>query len=87
MAAGIRKSASALSHLGVTLVTLGLVARAYWEHNPGSRRFLPATVPLLMPELTVEQAAETIVAAVARRRRHVVRPAFFRLLFALGLSG
>ena len=73
--------------IGVTLVTLGLVTSPYWEHNPGSRRFLPATVPLLMPELSVEEAAGTIVEAVARRRRHVVRPAIFRLLFALGLSG
>ena len=73
--------------IGVTLVTLGVVASPYWEHNPGSRRFLPATVPLLMPELSVEEAAGTIVEAIARRRRHVVRPAFFRLLFALGLSG
>ena len=73
--------------IGVTLVTLGPVASPYWEHNPGSRRFLPRSVPLLMPELTVDEAAETIIEAVERRRRHVVRPAFFRLLFALGLSG
>ncbi len=72
--------------IGVTLVTLGLVASPYWQHNPGSRRFLPPRLPLAMRELSVEQAAETIVAAVEKRRRHVVRPAVFRLLFALGLS-
>lgn len=71
--------------VGVTLVTLGPVASTYWEHNPGSRRFMPAYARLFA-ELTVEQAAETIVAAVARRRPRVVRPWIFRLLFALDLS-
>lgn len=71
------------TRIGVTLVTLGPVASPYWEHNPGSRRFLP----LHMPEMSVEQAAETVADAVKKRRRHVVRPAFFRLMFALGLSG
>jgi short-subunit dehydrogenase len=75
------------SAIGVTLVTLGPVASPYWEHNPGSRQFLPRAIPLLMPELTVTQAAETVVTAVERRRRHAVRPAFFRLLFAFNLSG
>ncbi len=73
--------------VGITLVTLGLVASPYWEHNPGSRRFLPPLGPLPMPELTVAEAAETVITAIEKRRRHVVRPAFFRLLFALGLSG
>ncbi len=73
--------------IDVTLVTLGLVASPYWEHNPGSRRFLPLRLPLVMPELSVGEAAETIIEAVEKRRRHVVRPAFFRLVFALGLSG
>ena len=27
--------------VGVTLVTLGAVASPYWQHNPGSRQFLP----------------------------------------------
>lgn len=75
------------TQIGVTLVTLGPVASSYWEHNPGSRRFVPPALPLLMPELSVEQAAETVADAVKKRRRHVVRPAFFRLVFALGLSG
>ncbi len=73
--------------IGVTLVTLGMVASPYWEHNPGSRRFMPRTVPLLMPELTVDQAAETIVGAVETAGAMWFGPGFYRLLFALGLSG
>ncbi len=73
--------------IGVTLATLGPVASPYWEHNPGSRRFLPPRLPLVMPELSVEQAAETVIDAIEKRRNHAVRPAIFRLMFALGLSG
>ena len=72
--------------VGVSLVALGAVASPYWQNNPGSRRFMPRTVPLLMPELTVEEAAETILAAVEKRQRLAARPAIFRLLFALGIS-
>lgn len=60
--------------IGVTLVTLGTVASPYWEHNSGSRANLPRTIPFLMPELTTEQAAETIVGAIERRKARVVRP-------------
>ncbi len=73
--------------IDVTLVTLGMVASPYWQHNPGSRRFLPHIPPLLMPEMSVGEAAETIIEAIAKRRHQVVRPAIFRLIFALGLSG
>ena len=72
--------------IGVTLVTLGLVASSYWEHNPGSRDYMPRYASLLR-ELTVEQAAEPIVSAVSARKRHAVRPWIFRLLFAFGASG
>jgi short-subunit dehydrogenase len=74
------------SGIDVTLVTLGTVASAYWEHNPGSRERVPKAPAWLLPELTPEQAAETIVAAVERRATRVVRPAFYRLLFAFGLN-
>ena len=73
--------------IGVTLVTLGMVASPYWENNPGSRRFLPRRASLVMRDLSVDEAAGTIIEAVAKRRRHAVRPAIFRLLFALGVSG
>jgi short-subunit dehydrogenase len=72
--------------LGVTLVTLGTVSSDYWAHNPGSREHLPRSSPRLLPELTPGQAAETIVNALERRKAHAVRPAFYRLLFALGLN-
>jgi len=39
-----------------------------------------------MPELTVRQAAETIVDAIERRKPRVVRPWIFKVLFALGLG-
>ena len=75
------------SGIGVTLVTLGPVASPYWEHNPDSRRYMPRRLPLLMPELTVGQAAETIVGAVSAQRRVVVRPWVLRLVIALGRRG
>lgn len=71
-------------NIGVTQVTLGTVTSPYWEHNPGSREHLPVSLPILMPELTLDQAAATIVKAVEGRRNHVVRPWIFRVLFFLG---
>jgi len=73
--------------IGVTLVALGTVASPYWEHNPGSRENVPRGIPLLMPDLTTAQAAETIVTAVERRKARVVRPWFFKVLFFLSLNG
>jgi short-subunit dehydrogenase len=61
----------------VSLVVLGPVESAYWSHNPGSRERVPKGVALL----SVEEAAKTIVVAVARSRRRIVRPRVFRLMF------
>ena len=74
------------TNVGVTLVTLGTVGSEYWAHNPGSREHLPRSPPLILPELTAAEAAETIVSAVERGKAHVVRPMFYRVLFALGLN-
>lgn len=63
----------------VGLVVLGTVESSYWDHNPGSR----ARVPKGFKALTTDQAAETILSAAARDARLTVRPALFRLLFAL----
>ena len=63
----------------VGLVVLGTVESSYWEHNPGSRK----RVPKGGTPLTTDQAAQTIVDAVARDRRLTIRPALFRLLIAL----
>jgi uncharacterized protein len=71
----------------VTLVTLGTVASSYWEHNSGSRENVPRGIPLLMPELTTTQAAETIVTAIEQRKARVVRPLFFKVLFFFRVSG
>ena len=72
--------------IAVSLITLGTVSSTYWEHNPGSREHMPKVPAWLLPELTPEEAAETIVAAVEGRKAHVVRPAFYRFLFAFGLN-
>jgi uncharacterized protein len=72
--------------IGVTLITLGTVSSPYWEHNPGSREHMPKVPSWLLPELTPEQAAETIADALERRKARVVRPSFYRVLFALGLN-
>lgn len=68
------------------LVTLGTVESPYWQHNPGSRAHVPAPIPWLMPELSTDEAAETIISAIEHRRRHIVRPWFFRVLFLLKLG-
>ncbi|MGO4870371.1 MAG: SDR family NAD(P)-dependent oxidoreductase [Roseiarcus sp.] len=63
----------------VSLVVLGTVESAYWEHNPGSREHAPKG----FAPLSVDQAAQAILSAIEKRRRYVVRPALFRLLFAM----
>jgi uncharacterized protein len=63
----------------VSLVVLGTVETPYWEHNPGSRENLPKG----FPAMSTEDAAATILQAITRRRRQIVRPRVFRLLFAL----
>ena len=69
--------------VSVTLVVLGPVESPYWEHNPGSREHVPAVNPILVPTLSVEDAARAIVDGTERRRRLVVKPAIFRALFLL----
>lgn len=72
--------------IGVSLVTLGPVKSSYWDNNPGSRENIPLTIPVLMPELSTSEAAEAIVEAIEHERSRLVRPAFFRVLFALGIN-
>jgi short-subunit dehydrogenase len=69
--------------LTVTLVVLGQVETAYWEHNPGSRERMPKSNPILASILTAEQAAQAIFRGVERRQRRVVKPAILRALFLL----
>ena len=71
--------------LTVTLVVLGEVETAYWQHNPGSREHVPKSNPMLAPVLTPEQAAQAIVQGVERGQRRVVKPAILRALFLLNL--
>jgi short-subunit dehydrogenase len=63
----------------VSLVVLGTVESPYWEHNPGSRDNLPKG----FPAMSTDDAAAIILQAIAQRRRHIIRPRLFRLLFAL----
>ena len=67
----------------VTLAVLGPVETPYWEHNPGSRQYLPRPNPRLAPTLTATEAAEAIFEGVERRKRTVVKPAIMRVLFLL----
>jgi short-subunit dehydrogenase len=69
--------------VSVTLVVLGTVDTPYWEHNPGSRQYLPKTESWLAPTLSADEAAEAIFAGVERGKRTVVKPAIFRALFLL----
>jgi hypothetical protein len=63
----------------VSLVVLGTVESAYWEHNTGSRE----RVPKGFKPLTTNEAAETIVSSIVGNKRLLVRPGLLRLLFAL----
>jgi hypothetical protein len=47
---------------------------------------VPRLPSWLAPELTVDQAAETIVTALKQRKARVTRPWIARLLIALGLN-
>jgi short-subunit dehydrogenase len=69
--------------ISVTLAVLGTVETPYWEHNPGSREYLPAANSRLAPTLTAEQAAEAIFDGVERRKRTVVKPGILRALLLL----
>jgi uncharacterized protein len=77
------QSESEGKNIFVTLLVLGPVDSPYWDNNPGSRENLPPINPLLVPILTPEQAAYTIVNAAERKKPFVVRPAIFRALFVL----
>lgn len=69
--------------VGVTLVVLGKVDSTYWEYNPGSEAQLPKPLPLLMPTLSTEEAAQVVVRGIERNARQSVRPAIFRMLFTM----
>src|SRR5262249_9451934 len=71
------------SGISVTLVVLGMVESSYWEHNPGSRKRVPAMNPMIARPLTPDQAAEAIFSGVEGGKRVVVKPAIFRALFLL----
>jgi hypothetical protein len=44
---------------------------------------MPKTDPRLVPVLSPEQAAEAIVAGVDQKKRLVVKPGIYRMLFVL----
>jgi uncharacterized protein len=69
--------------ISVTLVVLGTVETPYWEHNPGSREHVPTANPVLMPTLSEDEAALAIMQGTERRRKVVVKPGIFRVLFLL----
>ncbi len=69
--------------LKVTLVVLGTVETPYWQHNPGSRKHVPATNETLMPTLSAEEAAATILNGIAAGKTTVVKPGLYRALYLL----
>jgi len=64
--------------IGVTLYESGVVTSEYWKHNPGSRERVPK-IAKMVPDVTPEQVANAIVAAVERNRRHVVIPFMMKM--------
>jgi len=69
--------------IAVTLVVLGPVETPYWEHNPGSHKALAERNSVLVPILSADDAAETILSAIEKKRRLAVSPWLLRPLFTL----
>jgi short-subunit dehydrogenase len=63
----------------VSLVVLGPVESSYWEHNPGSHE----RVPKGFAPMSTDEAADAVVRAIERRKKYLIYPALFRLLFIL----
>lgn len=70
------------SGIGVTLAVFGTVDSPYWDHNPGSREYLPKRAAGIRA-LTPDAAGEAIVTAIERNRSIIIKPAIFRLFFSL----
>ena len=70
------------SGIYVTLAIFGTVDSPYWANNPGSREHLPKRARDIRP-LTSAAAATTIITAVEKNQRMVIRPNIFRLFFLL----
>jgi short-subunit dehydrogenase len=70
------------SGIGVTLAVFGTVDSPYWDHNPGSREYLPKRAASIRA-LTPGAAGEAIVTAIERNRSIIIKPAIFRLFFLL----
>ncbi len=66
-----------------TLVVLGTTETPYFENNPGSRERIPEADSRLLPVLTADQAANAVYEGLAQRRRFVVKPGLYRVLFVL----
>lgn len=66
--------------IGVTLFESGAVASSYWDHNPGSRERLPR-IAQLMPLLSPEDAARTILRGITGNRWLVVAPGLMRMVY------
>src|SRR5258708_17123609 len=64
--------------ISVTLVVLGAVDSPYWERYPGSRENLPPINQMLVPTLTLEQAAQAIVDGTDQKPSFVRRPPSIR---------
>ncbi len=64
--------------IGVTLYESGVVTSEYWKHNTGSRERVPK-IAKMVPDVTPEQAANAIVIAVERNKRHIVVPFMMRM--------
>lgn len=66
----------------VSLAVFGKVASDYWEHNPGSEERVPKATPF-MPTLSTEDVANELIKVLKNKRRIVIKPGIFRLLFWL----
>lgn len=82
---GFHEALSAdLQQTGITcsLAYFAKVTSSYWEHNPGSESRLPG-VQVLIPAISSERAAKTILNGVRKGRKHIYAPAiiaFFNFL-------
>ena len=70
------------SGVSVMLATFGTVETPYWKNNPGSREHVP-WIAAWIRVLSQQDVAEFIVRGIEHRRRAILQPGIFKVLFFL----
>ena len=62
-----------------SLVYFAKVKSSFWEHNPGSEERLPLAQKMI-PALSAERAAQTIVNGVRKGKNHITAPVMIKVI-------